>query len=632
MLGRERAAWIAAWIAARSAGARLALGAVLAAAAAAAVTVALSLAMGSERYRVLARGVRMKSDVRAITGELDKRGIAYQLRDGGRTVAVPERAWNDAWQHASRERLLPAPGGRPGGQDWSSPGTLGFYPEAQRLQRLRGLEVELAKTISMYDPVEFARVHITQPRETVFGEERPPVTASLFLEMEPGRRLTPDQVAAIRSLVAHAVEGLSPRNITLCDSQGNEYSVSRSPASSAPVSMATVRELELTQMVESVVSGKVQDHLRRLFDPQAFVASVTVELEMTHLEVQPAASVVPGGAGRGPRAPGGATGGRAAARIEEDVETDGTASLASLVSPPQGEPGAPAGASSAAPRDLASSPRQDRILSAYRQVETRGRIRRLSLSVLLDARSLPGGALDAPLRVAVEEGLKAAVGFAAARGDTLSVVVAPFHPGARRAAPAGVAAHGAGASRASRWTAGGSPVRAPSAAPRALPGGGVAAPSAALAFVAAHFNGIWLTQVVLLALALALTVRHLCASTRCVAPGNERFYPVRLDQVLAPRPAGACVPDGSLEARLAAEDDSDLVAALARVDTPTLVSVLRASADPLRRMVLTHLPAQRARAIARAIAIPVPIAVGEVEEARRLLAEHLAASPTMGGD
>ncbi|MBI4863348.1 MAG: flagellar M-ring protein FliF [Candidatus Riflebacteria bacterium] len=248
----------------------------------------------ADRYRVLVSGLHVKTDVATLKSELEKQGIPYRLSDGGKTISVPERHLADFRRHMATEKLMPKKHDMDFREMMEKQSSIGLFPELQRMQRLRALEAEVAKTITMYESVEYARVHITQPRESFFKGEGSPATASVFVEVTPGTRLTQVQVAAIKSLVSHAVEGLSPLNITLCDSAGLDYSspsATSTGVASGPISMSSARELELTRLTEAVFEGKVNAHVRRLLGPDSFAVAVTVELDLTHrpVEVGPAA-------------------------------------------------------------------------------------------------------------------------------------------------------------------------------------------------------------------------------------------------------------------------------------------------------------------------------------------------------
>jgi len=83
----------------------------------------------------------------------------------------------------------------------------------------RALEGELEHTIETLDVVRSARVHLVLPQQSLFVSEEKAAKASVVLKL---RRATvdPEQADAIRSLVAGAVENLSPDQVTLVDADG----------------------------------------------------------------------------------------------------------------------------------------------------------------------------------------------------------------------------------------------------------------------------------------------------------------------------------------------------------------------------------------------------------------------------
>ena len=120
---------------------------------------------------------------------LDTNNIPYKL-DGG-TIIVPADRVHDA-------RLKLAAQGLPEGDGGfavmsKEPGFgVSQFMEGARYQH--ALETELARTISNLQPVEGARVHLALPRQSAFVRDRRPPSASVFLQMKPGRRLEAEQV------------------------------------------------------------------------------------------------------------------------------------------------------------------------------------------------------------------------------------------------------------------------------------------------------------------------------------------------------------------------------------------------------------------------------------------------------
>ena len=75
----------------------------------------------------------------------------------------------------------------------------------------RGLEGELARTVSSLNNVKAARVHLAIPKSSVFVRDDRKPSASVLVELYPGRSLEPSQVMAIVNLVATSVPSWTSR-------------------------------------------------------------------------------------------------------------------------------------------------------------------------------------------------------------------------------------------------------------------------------------------------------------------------------------------------------------------------------------------------------------------------------------
>ncbi len=62
-------------------------------------------------------------------------------------------------------------------------------------------------------------MHLVLPKESLFAAEKQPAKASVVLKLKKAS-LSPEQTESIRNLVAGAVEGLSPEQVTLVDADG----------------------------------------------------------------------------------------------------------------------------------------------------------------------------------------------------------------------------------------------------------------------------------------------------------------------------------------------------------------------------------------------------------------------------
>ncbi len=155
-------------------------------------------------------------DSNTIIKDLERQSIPFQIRNDGATIMVPA-------DRVTRLRMKLAEGGLPKGggvgyEIFDRSDTLGATSFVQNVNHLRALEGELARTIRAIDRVQMARVHLVLPERQLFSRDRPEATASIVLRVRG--MLEPQQVRAIRHLVASAVNGLKPERVSIVDETG----------------------------------------------------------------------------------------------------------------------------------------------------------------------------------------------------------------------------------------------------------------------------------------------------------------------------------------------------------------------------------------------------------------------------
>lgn len=157
-----------------------------------------------------------QAELAEVVSALDEEKIQYELR-GGSSIYV--RA-----AEVHRLRLKLAEQGIPQGGDtgyelFDRP-SLGFSEFMQKTNYVRALQGELSRTITQMDRVRSARVMVVLPKERLFLNGEPKsATASVFIETG-GTELALESVNAIRFLVANAVEGLDPNQVSVVDNRG----------------------------------------------------------------------------------------------------------------------------------------------------------------------------------------------------------------------------------------------------------------------------------------------------------------------------------------------------------------------------------------------------------------------------
>ncbi len=195
-------------------------------------------------------------DSAAVAKELDREGVSYELRNGNIILVASDRV--------ARLRMTLAENGLPKGggvgyEIFDKSEALGTTSFVQNINNLRALEGELARTIRGLDRVQAARVHLVMPERPLFSRDKIEPSASIVLNVRG--TLEPQQVRAIRHLVATAVNGLRPERISIVDEQGRLLADGASTdANGSDISTderQAAFEKHLRQEVESIVSSVV---------------------------------------------------------------------------------------------------------------------------------------------------------------------------------------------------------------------------------------------------------------------------------------------------------------------------------------------------------------------------------------
>jgi flagellar M-ring protein FliF len=157
---------------------------------------------------------------------------------------------------------------------------LGTSQFMETISYRRGLEGELARTISSMRAVRAARVHLAMPERSVFVRDSREPTASVFLEVFAGRRLEQEQIASIMNLVAGSVPQMSKDNVTVVDQSGNLLTGNESGGETQQME----DQFEYTRRVEDRLTSRVASLVRPVVGEGRFRAEVTADLDFSSVE------------------------------------------------------------------------------------------------------------------------------------------------------------------------------------------------------------------------------------------------------------------------------------------------------------------------------------------------------------
>lgn len=223
-------------------------------------------------------------DADSIMEKLDEQGISYQLAEGGSTIKVPASV-------VYKTRLNMAGEGLPtqgvvGFEifDQSNFGTTDFE---RRVNYYRALGGELSRSIQAMDAVEYAKVQITAPRESLFVEEEQGAEASVLVKFIPEYQISQSQVKAMMNLVASAVKGLKTEDVTIVDTSGNLLSSDlKNDDENSFDQELTINQFELQRQLSDEIRRDLRAMLTRVLGPNNFTVQVKARMNFDQRQVE----------------------------------------------------------------------------------------------------------------------------------------------------------------------------------------------------------------------------------------------------------------------------------------------------------------------------------------------------------
>lgn len=253
------------------------IGFLIAIAASVAIGVYVSLWSRTPNFSLL-YGSMSQRDIAEVLEALQKANINYHVDESSGAVMVPSAKVHEARMKLAADGLPKSANAGFGMlQEDQGLGTSQFIEKA-RYQN--ALEAELVKSITQISSVRKARVHLAIPKQSVFVRNRKPVSASVLVELYAGHRLTQEQIAAISNLVAASVPNLDTDYVSIVDQNGhllthagmaNDYAMSAS-------------QFQYARLVEDSYIKRIEDILVPILGQDGVNAQVTAEFDFTSTE------------------------------------------------------------------------------------------------------------------------------------------------------------------------------------------------------------------------------------------------------------------------------------------------------------------------------------------------------------
>jgi flagellar M-ring protein FliF len=223
-----------------------------------------------------------------ITAKLDEWKQDYKI--DGENILVPAKDRDRLRLRLAKEKLAPT-----GGIvtfDIFDKVKLTATEFERKINYIRALQGELTRTIESIEQVESARVLIVMPKKELFIEEEKEATASIKLTLKPYATLKTNQIKGIINLVAAAVEGLKPENVTIVDNKGNI--LSDIDEEEATLEGLSSRQLELQRTEGRKLERAIRRKLGRVLGYDKVEVIVKFEMDFDRLEKRAEKYSMPG--------------------------------------------------------------------------------------------------------------------------------------------------------------------------------------------------------------------------------------------------------------------------------------------------------------------------------------------------
>lgn len=205
---------------------------------------------------------------------LSQRQVPYRINTKEGVIEV-------ATEEAATARMYLAQAGIPSrsstGFELFDKADYGMSEFSQKINYQRAMEGELARSIMSMSEVEYARVHLTFKKTSLYQQAEEPPKASVIVRPRLQGALNPQRVRGIQQVVASAVEGMSLERVAVLNEDGLVLS-SSDGAAGAP------EHQQLTAQVEQALKQKAEQLLLRPLGSNGADVSVRVQMNFDRVK------------------------------------------------------------------------------------------------------------------------------------------------------------------------------------------------------------------------------------------------------------------------------------------------------------------------------------------------------------
>lgn len=217
-------------------------------------------------------------DAAEVVSALERNGIDFKIDNSNSMIMVAADNLQNARLKLAMEGLPRDPVGSE--ELFSNANAFNSSQFMENARYKQALEAELARTISKFNDIKSARVHLAIPRESAFVRDAHEPSASVFLDVYSGLELKKHTIAAIVNLVASSIPNLSASRVTVVDQDGQLLN----EGGGQTFFTDTERYLDYRQNLEHQYAQKIQDILTPILGYGRVRAKVSADIDFTSYE------------------------------------------------------------------------------------------------------------------------------------------------------------------------------------------------------------------------------------------------------------------------------------------------------------------------------------------------------------